>query len=389
MNAETKPARHSAPGQYLGFALQPVRAFHHLITSPRGAKVSLELKDDVAVHHADGRLYLEQTKSALRQNPVSDWSNDLWKAFENWRAMIVEKEIDPELTTYCLYVTPQKKGAFAEAMASAGDDDAAQEVLKIVRAKLAKQKAVPGCAGHLQPFLDAESAQQNAIIIRFSLESDGTDPLDATRTALLPSIADDQMDVLIKSGIGLAKQAFDRLIQLDQHPILDADEFRKIFHAFVRKNNLPGLLASFAEAPSADIIADLASTRPTFIRQLELVDASRDDRLRAVSDYLRAAADKVDWAERGVIFPGSLATWDEDLMSRHAMVRGEVSDLHSDKPADLQGRLVYRQCAQHQAPLEGRVVPNHFVHGSFNELADQRRLGWHADFEELLDEEPK
>ena len=83
MNAETKPAKHSAPGQYLGFALQPVRVFYHLLTSPKGAKVSLEFKDDVAVHHADGKLLLEQTKSALRQNPVSDWAGDLWKAFEN------------------------------------------------------------------------------------------------------------------------------------------------------------------------------------------------------------------------------------------------------------------------------------------------------------------
>lgn len=389
MNAETKPAKHSAPGQYLGFALQPVRVFYHLLTCPKGAKVSLEFKDDVAVHYADGALLLEQTKSALKQNPISDWAEDLWKAFENWRAMIVANDIDPAKTTYRLFVTPQKKGAFADAMGAAQDQDAVIAIVKTIRAKLAKLKAVPACSVHLQPFLDAPAEQQAAIISRFALESDGSDPLDAIRAVLTATIAENQRDVLIKSGIGQAKQALDRLIQRGEPAIIDAEAFRQEFHAFVRQNNMPGLLISLGEAPDDALVAGVASTRPTFIRQLELVEASYDDHLRAVSDYLRTSADKADWADRGIIFSGSLDTWDDDLVRRYGMIRGDVSDLHADKPVPTQGRLVYRRCAQHEAPLEGRIVPGHFVHGSFNDLADRRRVGWHADFETLLDESPE
>lgn len=389
MNAETKPAKHSAPGQYLGFALQPVRVFYHLLTSPKGAKVSLEFKDDVAVHYADGKLLLEQTKSALRQNPVSDWAGDLWKAFENWRAMIVGKEVDAGSTSYRLYVTPQKKGDFVQALSAADDVAAAEFALKVIRTKLAKLKTVPGCAEHLQPFLDAPVEQQMAIVTRFVLESEWADPLDAIRAVLLPVISENQIDVLIKSGIGQAKQALDRLIQRGERPIMDADGFRRDFHAFVRQNNMPGLLTSFGGTPSEDLVAGIAATKPTFIRQLELVEATDEDRLRAISDYLRASADKADWADRGVIFAGSLDTWDDDLVRRHGMIRGDVSDFHSDRSAPVQGRLVYRQCAQHQAPLEGRVVPGHFVHGSFNDLADRRRLGWHAEYDSLLGEAPE
>lgn len=384
MNAETKPAKHSAPGQYLGFALQPVRVFYHLLTSPKGAKVSLEFKDDVAVHHVDGTIYLEQTKSALRQNPISDWAGDLWKALENWRAMLIAGEIKPSLTYYRLYVTPQKKGTFAEAMAAASDGDAVATLLKTIRIKLSKLKALPGCVAHLQPFLDAPADQQVAIISRFELETDGTDPLDAIRAVLLPTIAENQIDILIKSGIGQAKQALDRLIQRGKPAILDADAFRKNFHAFIRQNNMPGLLTSLGEVPSNDLVVGIASARPTFIRQLELVDASHDDQLRAISDYLRTSADKADWADRGLIFLGSLDIWDDDLVRRYGMIRGDITDLHPDKPVSVQGRLIYRQCAQYQVPLEGRVVPGHFVHGSFNDLADRRCLGWHADYENLL-----
>jgi hypothetical protein len=35
--------------------------------------------------------------------------------------------------------------------------------------------------------------------------------------------------------------------------------------------------------------------------------------------------------------------------------------------------------------LDGRAVPLHFVHGCFNALADNRRLGWHPEYETLLE----
>lgn len=387
MNAEAKPAKHSAPGQYLGFALQPVRAFHHLLTCPRGAKVSLEYQDDVGVHYDDGSLCLEQTKSALRQNPISDWAGDLWKAFDNWLTMLKAGECLATTTRFRIYVTPAKKGAFAEKLTAAKRPEEIDAALGAIKAKLEKLKAPPVCATHLRALLDAPTDLQHGLIGSFELEADASDPLDSIRDALRPAIAEGHIEIIARSGIGQAKQAMDRLIQRGEKPILDADAFRRNFHAFIRQNNLPGLLASIAETPSESVIASFAAARPVFVRQLELIEASQEDRLRAVSDYLRASADRADWAERGEIFSGSLDGWDEDLVKRHCMTKGDVADLHSDKSAAVQGRLVYRQCAQYQAPLEGRVVPGHFVHGSFNDLADRRRLGWHGDYESLLEGE--
>jgi len=54
MNALSPSVKHSAPGQYLGFALQPVRMCFYLLSSQNGATVSLEHLDDVAVHFPDG-----------------------------------------------------------------------------------------------------------------------------------------------------------------------------------------------------------------------------------------------------------------------------------------------------------------------------------------------
>src|SRR5262249_54831415 len=108
-------------------------------------------------------------------------------------------------------------------------------------------------------------------------------------------------------------------------------------------------------------------------------------RVRAVSDFLRASADKSKWAEAGLIHEESLRDWDDGLVSRHGLISGEIADMHSDKNALIRGRLVYRRCAQLQAPLDGRAVPGHFVHGCFNNLADLMRLVWHPNYKSLLD----
>jgi hypothetical protein len=42
MSTRAALARHTAPGQYLGYALQPVRLCYHLLSCPSGASVSLE-----------------------------------------------------------------------------------------------------------------------------------------------------------------------------------------------------------------------------------------------------------------------------------------------------------------------------------------------------------
>lgn len=383
MNAGLNRVKHSAPGQYLGFALQPVRAFHHLLTCPRGAKVALEHLDDVSVHYSDGTVYLEQTKSALSHNPLADAAVDLWKTFANWVGLVADGKCDAETTRFCLYVAPCHAGPLSSVLCRAASPEEIANAISAVRKALTKGRKPPRCHEHLAKFLEADEHIQTAIVRGFSIET-ADDPLAALTALLGATISEKDIDVIARSGIGQAKQEFDWLILGGQDAIIDADDFKARFRAFVARNNLPGLLVSLADRPDPSLIADIASTRPTFVRQLEFVGIDSDEQLRAVSDFLRTSADKADWAERGLIFPGSLDDWDEDLLRRHGLVRGEIEDLHPARTAEERGRFVYRQCARLEPPLEGRAVPGHFVNGSFNDLADRRQLGWHADYKLLL-----
>lgn len=382
-----KRLKHAAPGQYLGFALQPVRLCFNLLTCPKSAKVSLEHLDDVAVHHADGSVLLEQTKSALSQNPVSDWAVDFWKSLANWLNSEASGAIVVATTQFRLYVTPSKTGSFAKSLSEALTPTQVEAITTKIRKaleKIEKQEKSPTCIPYLKIFLDSTADKRFAIVSRFELISCDADPVDPIRLLLTPTVQPGLVDSLCQFAIGRAKEMADLLIRTGKPAILDGDGFKADFRNFVQKNNLPGLLAPLTPIPTEGAIVDLLSTRPTFVRQLDLIRVTEDERVRAVSDFLRSSADKSSWAEAGLVFKRGLQDWDDELVRRHGLVCGEVSDLHSEKLAEVRGRIVYRQSAQMQPPLDGQSVPGHFVHGCLNSLADSKALGWHPEYKSLL-----
>jgi hypothetical protein len=308
------------------------------------------------------------------------------KAIANWLDGLSEGQLTAGKSKFRLYVTPPWRGNWAQALnkaATAADVAALTDAIKREHAKLKKPK---GCDAFIRRFLNASEEERLAVVAHLTVQSDDADPIDPLRDCLKYAVAPAIVDVLCGSAIGLAKERADRLIRDGKPALLDADIFKRDFIAFVQKNNIPGMLSSLTTAPVQGQVEALLTTRPVFIRQLEIIEVTDDERVRAVSDFLRTSADKSTWAELGLVFEGSLSDWDDELVRRHGLISGEIADLHPDKLAAIRGRLAYRRCAQLQAPLDGRAVPGHFVHGCFNSLADIMRLGWHPNYQSLLGE---
>lgn len=384
----TKPKRtkHAAPGQYLGYALQPVRLCFHLLTCPPSASVSLEHLDDVTVHYPDGSILLEQTKSALSQNPLGDFANDFWKCLTNWFTSVSSGTIDPKVTTFRLYVTPVKSGPRATALSQATSQKDIEKIFSRLKTSLSKLKKQPSCLAHINAVLGLTPEDRFNVVSRFRVTSSDPDPVEPIRELLMATVGPALIDPLCQFAIGRAKELADALIREGKPAIIDGDQFKADFRLFVQKNNLPSFLTPLTTTPSELDVSSLLSTHPVFIQQLDLVKVDEDDRVRAVSDFLRAAADKTSWSEAGVIFDSGLKDWDNDLVRRHQFIRGEVSDVHAEKDPVTKGRIIYRRSSQMEPSLEGRAVPGHFVHGCLNALADKKSIGWHPEFATLLKE---
>lgn len=381
--------KHAAAGPYLGFALQSVRLCYYLLSSPRDSRVSLEYLDDVAVHYEDGTLLLEQCKSALAHNPISDWSDDLWKTVANWLDAVATQKVDGAKTSFQLYVTPPKPGKLSAAMHAAGDAKTVETLVQKVKDKLKKKADSPKCIAHVQKFLDAADALRLAVIGKTTVLATDADPLEPLRELLRPTVPEASLDVICASAIGQAKEAADKCIRRKAPALVGVAEFRWNFHAFVQQNNMAGYLPTFTAAPTKDVTKALLTSRPVFVRQLQLIEASEEQQLRAASDFMRTSGDKVKWADQGLVFDGTFEDWENTLLRKHDAVHSEVQDTYSEKTQEAQGRIVYSRCAAMEVPLDSRAVPGHFTHGGFNDLADRRKLGWHPEHQTLLDEEDK
>ncbi len=379
--------KHSAPGPYLGFALQPVRLCYFLLSSPLDSSVSLELLDDVAVHHADGTLLLEQCKSALSHNALSDWSEDFWKALANWIELIESGKVDAAKTSFQLYVTPPRTGKVSSTMHATSEPLATHALVKDVEKKLKARAQPPKCAAHVEKFLGASEACRDALVTRFSAISADVDPIGPLRTLLAPAVPATSIDIICQSAIGIAKEWADQRLRQGGAAQIRVADFRRNFHAFIQRNNLPGYLPTFTAALTASDAQTVLKNRPIFIRQLQLVEATEEQQLRAASDFMRTSGDKATWAEQGLVYDGSFDDWEESLVRRHAAIQGEVNDVFADKTKIIQGRTVYNRCSILDLPLDSRALPGHFTHGSFNDLAERRLLGWHSEHKDLLDKD--
>ena len=384
-----KKVKGSAAGQYLGFAIQPVRMFYHLLCCAPDARVGLEYVDDVSTHNADGTHILEQCKSALSQNPASNWAVDLWKTFANWVENTKSGVIAPDCTKFRLYIVPAKAlkpTHFATRLSETKSDAEIKELITDIREARKKLKNVPGCESYLKIVLGADEKILKTIVKNFELVSTDADPLTAIRKHLDASIRPSLVDTVIKWGIGEAKIQVERRISEGQTPLLSAADFRRAFRAFIAAHDNARYLHSLAEEPSTEMVQELMAQAPIFLQQLDVIEAGREIKIRATSDFLRASSDKTKWAEQGYIFEDSLVGYDDGLRIRYLNISTELKITTGHHTEVDQGRLLYARCCQGPSEqLEGRSVPMHFLTGNLNNMANRLEIGWHPKFKDIFD----
>lgn len=379
-----KAPKSVAAGPYLGYSLQPVRLCFHLLKAPDGEFVSLEYVEDIAVHRADGTLLLEQSKSAISaNNPVSDTSLDLWKTFANWADLCVQDIVDPDTTDFRLYVTPVKSGEIVRTLDKAKSEDELNNVLLQLKNIIKSKKSNTKWKQKLSCFLEAGDKICSKIISRFEFVTE-KDPIESILelTRVLPTKTPDDF---CAAAIGFAQNPINKLMRDGKSPILATSIFRKSFHAFVRKYDFSNILQSKAPPPSSGKVSTTVDANPLFVQQLRIIDAQNDMLVTAVSDYLRTTADKVSWADEGLVVESSFDELDTDLERQHKIIRDEIEDIQAAQSEEQRGRTIYRKCTTQPSPsLEGQQLPSHFISGAFNCLADTRRLGWHPNYQTLL-----
>ncbi len=350
-----------------------------LLQAHGSENVSIEHLDDIAVRRANGRFILEQSKSALTQNPVADWSPDLWKTFANWLDTTTRLGIDPELTDYVLYVSPAKSGSRVAALHGARTDEHVLAILSSIRETLSSRKQ-PACHDDLIQVLDANPATVCAMFRNFSLIGCPGDPVDTMRQHLAPTVPAAVMNVICDAAIGWVKLTSDELIRAKAVPEIAASTFHAKLLGLIRRHDRDEVLHSFAPRPDHAALQKEMQSR--YIRQLDAIEIDSDEKLRAATDYLCASADRTKWADLGLVHEVSLDEFDDGLTRKWSHRQRTVA-ITAHTASDVErGKLLYSESMLESERLQGKEVPPHFTPGSYHSLADRQIVCWHLHFKD-------
>jgi hypothetical protein len=395
MPNEHKKKSSQVPGQFLGYSLQTTECLRQLLVASPGSFVSVEVIDDVGVENADGTSVAVQTKSALASNPISDRSEEWWKAVASWIIASTEKTLDCKKTTFQLHVFSPKVGPLAQLFAKANTHDEAVSAIEAARLELwgpspeypKKLSVADGLKNHVATVFGADPDVAARVVMAFTLTfgsgSSRDDVMQLLKSKIVPQ---DVLDHILDKCLGWVKSKIESAIEVGQPPAISVDDFLAETNAFVTKLRFENMLNDFSEQPSA---ADVEQHhRRTYVNQLRLIDADDDEVLRAINSYLRAATNRSEWASLFLVYADSFDEYEAALRTYWNNTKKQQELDYSAEVAEKRGQRLYLDCMKLRRNLEGREVPDDFTSGSFHMLADDSdlTLGWHPDFKQKLGE---
>lgn len=391
---KTKKKRSSAaPGQYYGYSVvQGARLVHRLLESSRNATVSIEGLDDIAVEGDAGLFILEQDKSGLAHNPVSNKSVDLWKTLRNWLEAIREGSI-PSETRFVLYVAQMHTGSVVERLhqcRNAADGAIlAQELRKEFwgdgPAFKDKEMNPESLRTQLDLVLGASDEVLGSIFQRFELAQGSGSPYEDIKLLLgSKAIGNDAIEPTLNYLVGWCQTKVAKSIESKQLPAISQVEFHAKLLACARKFDRADKELVAADYAITDQEVKAQLTAGTYIEQLRVIGLKTDLLEDAVDDYLRAAADRAHWGAKGYVLEKTFSEYQKELTKTWRRQRDAAGTDNNGKPEETVGKATFFSCMEVSMALQRMSVSEYFTRGTFHELADKCTVGWHPRFLELL-----
>ena len=381
--AKTKRSA-NVPGQFYGYSIQITRVVAHFLRAQQGQSVSIEHLDDVATHTDTGDL-LEQDKSGLAHNPVTDRSPELWKSLANWVRAIRDGALKDD-TRFLLYVAQGHHGSLIDSIHRATSKAAAGAIVASIRSAFGGREKLPrGIAEHVREVLSASDEVLARLFLSLTLENGSGAPNDdLAALAGMAAISEAKKNDVLTFLLGWAKKTVDRRIERGHAAVITWEEFHKALVSAAKKFDRAenALVATPVDVTEVELQKELRDR--TYVRQLQIVQCDDDDMVQAVHDYLRSVSHRTNWSEDGDVIESSFDEFEGSLDRAWKSQRSVVDIEQKALPDPERGRLLYSKCQQLKVPLQGMDVPDFFVPGSFHTMADSLRVGWHPCFREAV-----
>jgi hypothetical protein len=384
---------HSAAPSILGYAYQIRSGLLELLRAKNTRPdmlLSIEMHDDIAWEDSKGEVAaLLQYK--LHQNVeghLSDYSDDLWRTLKVW--LDRPQPADPQGPELWMVTTAVAKHGSIAATLRAGEtrnEVAALEALEHV-AKKSKDKETRKSR---DAFMKLTAAERSTFVSRIYIADASGDLAaveDEVANELRAAAPYDHVEAYLEMVWGWWNHESLRHLQDLRGPIGVQEMLKaltRIRDGFT-DNRLPDLVPRTAiDLPKVMT----AHAERLYVHQLRRVEVPDRTLAKAVMDYERAYLQADKWVGYNLVDFAKLEAFSEDLLDEWErawdFMCDELPAGANDDDKKRAGRKLLRTLEDSAAAIEG-FDDAFFARGQRHALADDRRLGWHPDFQAHLEE---
>ncbi|MCB5953347.1 hypothetical protein LI951_14855 [Enterococcus sp. BWT-B8] len=393
----TKRSNHDAPGQLSGYLYQVLSALLSLIENRNTeSKVCIERFDDVAFVKNDSPETLIQTKHQLnKRGSLTDTSTDLWRTINSWCDSIKNYDLIISDTTFIIITTAQAKvGTAASCLTSYFERNIveAQRILfEIAETDQGKTNA-PFYKNFLSlSQINREELMKNIFIYdkASSIDTIKKEIMHYVRMTTLPQFEDRVYDKLIGWWINHVIQCL-----VSPEPVFIS--YRQLQNELFdigsdyKNDSLPIDVDPYYE-PTDEEIEKLLPQDKIFIEQLNLVSISNSRLKRCIKDYYNAYQQRSQWVREHLLYINDLDEYEKTLVDeweRLFFIMQEKIEDYGEEISEQQknhfGKDLFNDIEQLDIPIRTNVSQPFIMRGTFHELANHLKVGWHTDFVQRL-----
>lgn len=400
MNDVTKfQEQHAAGSQALGFDYQFLYFMCLALEMKTGEKVGFEVKDDIHIERANGKIILFQSKHTVLKSAdgspinLTTLDSDLWKTLSNWAEMIKIDENILSKYSFCL-VTNKGEGnnQFIEAInlfKVDGDIDKVIDKIKEIKDSTENKELKE----YIENVSSLDKKQATLFLSNLSIETEIDNIIGKVKTILLERyydnlIVDAIFDSLF-SNMSVAKYL--DIKDRKKFEISFADfckRFGKCFKVASEKNPLPRrkLPMIFPEKLEDQI----------FIKQLidlgEL-DENSPEAIDLTTQMLKVINHLNDWKDNDFILPteideferNSYLMWKNEFTGRYHSIksRTKAGALSADLEIEIKelAHDILHYIKRQNISIAGENLGIELSNGYYYSLSNEPKIGWHFDWE--------
>lgn len=392
MSSSEKFQNISAAGQLFGYTLQFPRALCRLIQIGPGGAVGIEVMGDVSAHQENGAVISEEDKSSINGNPLTNRSKDLWKTFYNWIQQVTAGTLDIEKTDFVLYTNQSGRRALVNLFNDSESESDSVRAIEEASNQLSDISEDHEIWNYFNFIVNENTDLFKQVIMRFSLIVGPDNAYDDVRTQVRGLMISHERDVDLVSSVmnSWFQESILKLIFAKEPAIIRHEDCRVKFSVLlgeIRRRDLVDFAAS--EMSIEGKLNKSLALRPTFVVQLDIIDASDDQKLEAFADYLKADYNRQRWIENETINEDIADDFERRLKTYWSAQTRKVEILNRDLDDKLKGELLLNDCITRQELIRDISPPDRTIAGTYHAIANRKDIGWHPNWKNLLAKDSK